>query len=98
MELNRHHYFFIGLLVLFLGVQFRMVDSYVLNENSTRFLADKLGKNPIDEDNLIRQYFPSAGPMPKKTLRPPEWLGWCLISVGGVLILHSLAMPKPGGA
>ena len=27
---------------------------------------------------------------------PPEWLGWATVSVGSVLILHSLAMPRPG--
>jgi hypothetical protein len=31
------------------------------------------------------------------TVKPPEWLGWCLMSVGAVLALHSLSMPKPGG-
>jgi hypothetical protein len=36
----------------------------------------------------------SAGP--RKVLQPPEWLGWCLMSVGAVLVLHSLALQKPG--
>jgi hypothetical protein len=98
MELNRHHYFFIGLVVLFLGIQSRTVEAYVLNEQSTRFLAEKLGSSPLEDQSQMRQFFAAAGPMPRKTLRPPEWLGWCLISIGGVLILHSLAMPKPGGA
>jgi hypothetical protein len=98
MELNRHHYFFIGLIVLFLGIQFRTVEAYVLNEKSTQWLADKLGKSPIEEGSPLRRILPAAGPMPRKTVRPPEWLGWCLVSIGGVLILHSLAMPRPGGA
>lgn len=97
MELNRHHYFFVGLLVLFLGFQFRTVESYVLNEQTTNFIADKLGKSPVDQNNPFRMIMPAAGPLPKKTVRPPEWLGWCLMSVGGVLILHSLAMPRPNG-
>jgi hypothetical protein len=29
-------------------------------------------------------------------LRPPVWLGYALMSVGGVLMLHSLAMKRPG--
>jgi hypothetical protein len=36
------------------------------------------------------------GAGPKKVVQPPEWLGWCLMSIGGVLVLHSLAMRKPG--
>jgi hypothetical protein len=97
MELNRHHYFFVGLVLVFLGIQFRTVEAYVLNEKSTNFLADKLGRSPVEEGTMMRQFFPAAGPLPRKTIRPPEWLGWCLMSVGGVLILHSLAMPKPNG-
>jgi hypothetical protein len=97
MELNRHHYFFAGLLILFLGIEFRTVEAFVLNEKSTNFLADKLGKSPVEEGSALRAFFPAAGPLPRKTVRPPEWLGWCLMSVGAVLILHSLAMPKPGG-
>ena len=97
MELNRHHYFFAGLLILFLGLQFRMVDAVVLNERSTNFLADKLGKSPVEQSSPLRQFFPAAGPLPRKTVRPPQWLGWCLMSVGAVLVLHSLALPKPAG-
>ena len=98
MELNRHHYFFIGLVVLFLGIQSRTVEAYVLNEKSTRFLAEKLGSSPMEEGSSMGRFFAAAGPMPRKTVRPPEWIGWCLISIGAVMILHSLAMPKPGGA
>ena len=39
---------------------------------------------------------PGTPAAPRKVLQPPEWLSWCLISVGAVLCLHSLAMPKPG--
>jgi hypothetical protein len=35
------------------------------------------------------------GPVPRKTVRPPQWLGWLMLSAGGVLVMHSLAMPKP---
>jgi hypothetical protein len=69
----------------------------VLNEKSTNFMADKLGRAPVEQGSPLRQFFPAAGPLPRKTIRPPQWLGWCLLSVGGVLILHSLAMPKPAG-
>jgi hypothetical protein len=38
----------------------------------------------------------SAGPKPRKTLHPPTWLGYAVISLAAVLVLHSLAMKRPG--
>ena len=35
--------------------------------------------------------------LPPKTFRPPEWLGWSLLSIGSVLVLHSWGMKKPDG-
>jgi hypothetical protein len=39
--------------------------------------------------------FGTGSQFPRKVLQPPEWLGWAIISVGAVFVLHSLAMPKP---
>ncbi len=36
MEFDRNRYFMIGILLFLLGMQFRMVESFVLNETSTR--------------------------------------------------------------
>ena len=41
MDLNRHQFFFIGLLVLLIGVQVRYVSAYVLNPEATQFLAER---------------------------------------------------------
>jgi len=95
MEINRNHYFLAGLVILMLGIQIRMVDSFVLSSESTRFLASRL---PNAKGATFATMVPagsSAGP--RKTLHPPEWLGWALLSVGSVLVLHSLAMPRPAG-
>ena len=94
MEFNRNHYFLAGLVVLFLGVQVRMVDSFVLSSDSTRFLANKF-QNARGAG--IARMSPEGSSGLRKTLRPPEWLGWALISIGSVLVLHSLAMPRPAG-
>jgi hypothetical protein len=32
----------------------------------------------------------------RKVISPPDWIGWSLISIGSVLILHSWGMKKPG--
>jgi hypothetical protein len=96
MDLNRNQFFFIGLVVLLLGLQLRFVSAYVLNPEATQFLAERTGETQAAASSFFT--LTSTPGMARKVVQPPEWLGWCLISVGAVLILHILAMPKPGGA
>ncbi|PQO26546.1 hypothetical protein [Blastopirellula marina] len=98
MELNRNQYFMIGLIVLALGIQFRIVDSVTLTEEASTFIAKRIVKQQAAAGEIPPAFVPAAESQAsaKRTINPPEWLGWALISVGGVLILHSLAMQKPG--
>lgn len=93
MELNRNHYFMAGIVLLLLGIQFRLVDSYVLNEHSTRMLTSQTGGAGLRSNPLVSAATGSS----RKIVKPPEWAGWALMSIGSVLILHSLAMKGPGG-
>ncbi len=98
MELNRNQYFFAGVLVLLIGLELRMVSSVVLTPETTRLLANKSQTTAsAAPPALAFGGSNAASPLPsaRRVIRPPEWLGWCLISVGSVLILHSLAMKKP---
>lgn len=92
MEFNRNQFFMVGIFLLLLGVQFRLVDSATLNEKTTRFLANHTSSTATTS---ITSFLP--GSAVKKTVHPPQWIGWALMSIGGVCILHSLAMKKPGG-
>lgn len=94
MELNRNQYFFIGLVILLIGLQLRMVSSYTLTHEATKFLAERTQTSGTDAALLSLSGDLGAGH--QKVIQPPEWIGWCLMSIGGVLILHSLAMRKPG--
>jgi hypothetical protein len=96
VEINRNQYFLIGLILLFLGLQIRVVESYVLNEKTSSFLSQRL-KLVASSEGSDGSFMPAAGPAPLRTVRPPVWLGYACISVSAVLILHSLAMKKPGG-
>src|SRR5262249_10547207 len=96
VELNRHHYFAAGIFVLLLGIQLRMVDSYVLNGETTRWLMDQSSDPVVQTVNTASKLMPAVGPSPRKTIVPPSWLGWAAISVGSVSILHALALPRPG--
>lgn len=94
MEFNRNQFFLVGLVIVAIGLQLRMVETFVLNEKASRFLAERL---PAAMANADGDFSAAAGATPRRTLRPPGWLGYALMSVGAVLILHSLAMKRPGG-
>lgn len=95
MELNRNQYFFLGMIVLLVGLQFRFVSTYVLTDEATQFLAERSNKSTATATMV--SFTRDLGALPNKVISPPEWLGWFMISAGAVLILHSLAMKKPGG-
>jgi hypothetical protein len=95
MEFNRNQWMMIGLVILALGVQFRMVESFVLNQKTTEIIAKRLHKNDVVAPAFMSALDMSAPPS-QRIIKPPRWLGFMMISVGAVLMLHSLAMPKPG--
>ncbi|MGI9429910.1 MAG: hypothetical protein ACR2NM_14710 [Bythopirellula sp.] len=95
MEFNRNQYFFLGALILLVGLQVKSVSAYVLTDDATRFLAERTQSLSSAPDQALVSFSSNSGLLPNKIIRPPEWLGWCLISVGAVLMLHSLAMPRP---
>ena len=87
--------FAIGIVLLLLGLQLRTVDSYVLTPKATQFIHEKTRESgfrtaagPYDLDS----YLMAAGPVAKKTITPPRWLGWAAISVGAVLALHGITL------
>ena len=96
MEFNRNQFFMLGLVLLFLGIQFRAVETFVLNEKASRFLVERFKPTVADASGAVQPFLAAVGPTPRRTVRPPDWLGWSLLSVGSVLILHSLAMKRPG--
>ena len=93
--------FFFGVVILLIGLHFRSVDTFVLNDKSSTFLEEKIPKKKaesapepetryvqsIDEWWASAETAAPAAPQRFKTLTPPNWLGWSLISVGSVLIL-----------
>jgi len=84
MGLSRHRLLLAGLLLFFLGVQFRVVDSFTLNERSSHFVAARLGGG--------QQSAPWQTPALRKVVAPPRWLGLALMSVGAVLTVKSLSV------
>ncbi len=99
--MNRNHFFLLGLVLLYVGLQFRFVETFVLNEKSGKFLAQRMGSGDasptLNLTQAAQRFFPaSMAPTSSRSLTPPDWIGWALLSIGSVLVLHALAMPKPG--
>jgi len=94
MEMNRNQFFFLGIVLLLLGLQFRIVSSYILTDDATRFLAERTGAS--NAQSAMVDLANNLGETSHKVIYPPDWLGWCLISVGSVLILHSFVLRGPG--
>lgn len=95
VEFDRNRYFMIGVLLFLLGIQFRMVESFVLNEPSTRVLARLTkGSQYATAGDIGTQMYLNMHPSPKKQLKPPTWLGWALLTSGGVICLHAMVLPK----
>jgi hypothetical protein len=97
MELNRNQFLMLGLVIVLLGLQLRAVEAYVLNDTSTKFLARQKAKS--EESSVLSWPTSLVGegtvPTPKKRIEPPRWIAYALLCVGGVLVLHSFALPKP---
>ncbi len=97
MEISRNQYYLAGLVLLLLGIQFRVIDRIQFTAEFTQFLAERTG-HPLAAVSATTQALASSdGKAVKRTICPPEYVGWSLLSLGVVLVLHSWAMQKPGG-
>jgi hypothetical protein len=84
MVLNRQRILLTGLLLFLLGVQFRVVSSFTLNERSSQFVAARMGGGPAATAW-------QAAPM-RKVVEPPRWLGLAMMSLGAVLTVKAMSL------
>ncbi len=94
MSMYRNRYFFAGILLILLGIQFRMVDSFVLNEPATRALARFSERTTVADNSGMSSLMMRVYPRPTKRIEPPRWLGLSMIALGAVISCHALAIPR----
>ena len=87
--MNRNHYMALGTVLLLLGLAVFKVETITLTEDSTKFLAQQLESQPVE------QAFASTAPV-KKTIAIRPAIRFLCISVGAILMLHAIGMQKPG--
>lgn len=95
MIMTRNRYFLLGVLLILLGIQFRMVDSFVLNTPATRALARVTKDTAVASNDTLGNFLMDVHPKPTKRVTPPRWVGLAMIAVGAVVTLHAVAMPRP---
>ena len=94
MSMYRNRYFLAGILLILLGIQFRMVESFVLNEPATRALARVTKKTSVADTSSMGSMLMRLYPVQTKRVEPPRWLGLAMIAVGAVISCHALAIPR----
>ncbi len=98
MDITRNQYFLAGLVAMFLGIELLCIESFTLTSEFTLLLAKQTNHPIASLQTATESLVPNSGSaIPPKTVVPPEWIGWSLVSLGSVLVLHSWAMKKPGG-
>jgi len=95
MDINRNQVFLAGLVLILFGAQFRAMDAVVLTPKATRLLADQTDQAGAAVTKTMETLTGTEPKLLRKTVRPPEWVGYFCLSVGAVLILHSWTMAKP---
>lgn len=87
--MKRQYILFLGLLLFFAGIQFRMVESFTLSEKSSHFVSARMGQGGQQLQSVWGNNQPG-----RKVVEPPKWLGLALMSVGSVLTLKSMTMGR----
>ena len=90
--MNRNHYMMLGTTLLLLGLAIFKVDNVTLTEETTKFMAQATAPEEGGGGSLVL-----SAPLPKKTISIPAAARFACISVGAILMLHAIAMQKPGG-
>jgi hypothetical protein len=90
-----HVWMYAGLLIGLAGLQMRMVEAFVFTPESTQVLNDWLGPAPDAPTGAIQRWAVNEN-LVRKQYRPPLWLGYALISAGGVFFIHGILLRKAG--
>lgn len=81
----RASFFAGGMFIILLGISTMFVDKLVLH-----------GKEDGRHDPNFRGFYTTVNESRQYQFDPPDWAGFSLLSVGGITILYSLALPRHG--
>ena len=87
-------FFIAGVLALVIGFQLRSVDSFVLTPRASAAIEKNVRRSQLRTTNPYDSVMMTGIPTTRKTVRPPRWMGWALLSVGAVLVLHGATVRR----
>ena len=93
--MNKFKFFTIGLVILFIGIQFRLVESITLTPSANERVARLHSPDKVERVDNAKKIIPVVD-IPRKPITPPEWFGWMMITCGSVSFFHALMLPKDG--
>ncbi len=93
---DRNKCLLLGLLLVLMGIEARMIAGFTLTQEATETLAAYYAPKQMQTAQTLQSIAPGAAPrVTKKRVQLPRWLGLACLATGSVLILHSFVMPKP---
>ena len=86
-----------GFFVTLCGVAMCFVDRVTLTDYASRHVRRTVGEVAQSDPDAWRLIYAVAQEEKtgdaRETIDPPDWAGFCLLSVGGVTLLYSLSLP-----
>lgn len=97
LDITRNQFFYAGLVLLAIGIQFRFVEAVQLTPEFTQLIGQSTGSPTAAVNSIGQALVQSNRPVLAATIRLPDWIGYFLMSAGAVLVLHALAIRGPSG-
>jgi hypothetical protein len=85
-----HVWTYVGILLLLLGLQVRMVDQYVFTAGATQTLSRWFETSPMTASGTLERLAIGTPVGYQHHFRPPLWSGYALLSAGAVSVIYGL--------
>jgi hypothetical protein len=83
-----HVWTYVGILLLLLGLQVRMVDEFVFTPGATETLHHWFGSAPATAGGTFERMAVGTPVGYQHHFRPPAWAGYALLSGGAVAVVY----------
>lgn len=94
MEIKRNQFLFLGMLLILVGVHFRMVEKAVLNPEVSQVLAKQVGHPLASVNSMATSLTPDNQSPYRHPIKIPHRLGWLFASVGIIFVLHAITIKQ----